>query len=212
MRRSRAELRSGPRLAAAAAAIVIIGAPAAAQDARPAVSEPNVKASLNLGHAQVTGHRASGFAWYAEGAFTLPVGRLFGVQLEGMMGTLDGRYFRGAAAHAFWRDPDLALLGGTFQYQGMAGGDVLRFGGEAEYYRGRFTLAANVGYQTGDPNKSKTIRPGQGAYGLFDVRYYAWDDLMLRAGGGFAPLRKGRYEGSSGSAPSISPVSRPRPV
>lgn len=186
---------SAPCRAVLLATMIAVHDPAAAQDARPAVSEPNFKASLNLGHAQVTGDQASGFTWYAEGAFTLPIGRPFGVQLEGMVGSLDGRFFRGAAAHAFWRDPDLALLGGTFQYQGMAGGHVLRFGGEGEYYWGRFTFAAHAGYQTGNPNDSKTIRPGQGAYGLFDLRYYLWDDLMLRAGGGFAPLRKGKYEG-----------------
>jgi hypothetical protein len=112
-----------------------------------------------------------------------------------MMGSLGGRFFRGAAAHAFWRNPDFALLGGTFQYQALAGSDVLRFGGEGELYLGRFSLATNVGYQTGNPNSSKTIRPGKGAYGVLDLRYYPFDDLMLHAGGGFAPLRKREYEG-----------------
>lgn len=169
--------------------------PAAAQDSKPAVSEPNFKGGFHLGHAQVTGDNTDGFTWYAQGAFTLPLGKPFGLQVEGMLGSLGGKFYRGAAAHVFWRDPDLALLGAIFQYQALARSDVLRFGGEAEWYLGRFSLAGQAGYQGGNPNSSKTIRPGQGAFGLLDLRYYPLDNLMLHAGGGFAPLRKGRYEG-----------------
>jgi len=168
---------------------------ASAQESKPAVSEPNLKGGINLGHGQVTGDESSGFTWYGQGAFTMPLGRPFGLQIEGMAGSLDNRFFRGAAAHAFWRNPDLALLGATFQYQGLAGATVFRFGGEGEWYMGPFSLAGSAGYQSGDPNNSKTIRPGQGAYGLLDLRYYPFSDLMLHTGGGFAPLRKGRYEG-----------------
>jgi hypothetical protein len=185
-------------------------APAAAQESKPAVSEPNLKGGLHLGHAQVTGDTSNGFTWYGQGAFTLPIGKSFGVQVEGALGSLQGRFLRGAGVHAFWRDPDFALLGATFQYQGLAGATVLRTGGEAEWYAGRFTLAAQAGYQGGNPNDSKTIRPGQGAYGLLDLRYYPLDDLMLHVGGGFAPLRKGRYEGivrfGAEYQPSFSPI------
>ena len=188
-------LKSATNAGAVAVALFMSQGAATAQESKPAVSEPNFKAGINLGHGQVTGDQSNGFTWYGEGAFTLPIGKPFGLQLEGTLGSLDGRFFRGAAAHAFWRDPDLALLGGTFQYQGLSGGDVFRFGGEGELYLGRFSVAGQVGYQTGNPNASKTIRPGQGAYGLLDVRYYPLDNLMVRAGGGFAPLRKEKYEG-----------------
>ena len=184
--------------------------PAAAQDSKPAVSEPNFKGGLNIGHAELTGDNTRGFAWYAQGAFTLPIGKPFGVQLEGAIGSLDGKFLRGAAAHAFWRDPDLALLGATFQHQALAGGEVFRFGGEGEWYLGRFSLAGLAGYQGGNPNRSKTIRPGQGAYGLLDLRYYPLDNLMLHAGGGFAPLRKGTYQGivrfGAEYQPEFSPI------
>ncbi len=185
-------------------------APALAQESKPAVSEPNFKGGINLGHAQVTGDRSEGFTWYAQGAFTLPIGKSFGAQFEGTLGSLDGRFFRGAAAHAFWRDPDFALAGATFQYQGLAGASVLRFGGEGEWYLGRFSLAGQAGYQDGNPNNSKSIRPGQGAFGLLDLRYYPLDDLMLHVGGGFAPLRKSRYEGivrfGAEYQPDFSPI------
>ena len=138
------------------------------------------------------------------------MGKSFGVQVEGALGSLDGRFLRGAGVHAFWRDPDIALLGATFQYQGLAGATVLRVGGEAEWYVGRFTIAGQAGYQGGNPNDSKTIRPGQGAYGLLDLRYYPLDNLMLHVGGGFAPLRKGRYEGiirfGAEYQPDFSPI------
>lgn len=212
----KARIASGrvPAIAAAAAAWLLMAgvyqAPAVAQESKPAVSEPNFKGGINLGHGQVTGDESNGFTWYGQGAFTVPLGRPFGLQVEGMAGSLDGRFFRGAAAHAFWRDPDFALLGGTFQYQALAGSDVLRFGGEAEVYMGRYSLAGTAGYQTGNPNDSKTIRPGQGAYGLLDLRYYPLADLMLHAGGGFAPLRKGKYEGivrfGAEYQPDFSPV------
>jgi len=184
--------------------------PTAAQDSKPAVSEPNFKGGFNFGHAQVTGDNSDGFTWYGQGAFTVPIGKPFGVQLEGMVGSLNGKFFRGAAAHAFWRNPDLALLGGTFQYQALAGSDVLRVGGEGEWYLGRFSLAGQAGYQGGNPSSSKTIRPGQGAYGLLDLRYYPFDNLMLHSGAGFAPLRKGKYEGiirfGAEYQPDFSPI------
>ena len=183
---------------------------AAAQESKPAVSEPNLKGGFNIGHGQVTGDESNGFTWYGQGAFTMPLGRPFGLQLEGMAGSLDGRLFRGAAAHAFWRNPDLALLGGTFQYQGLAGSNVFRFGGEAEIYIGQLSLAATAGYQSGNPNASKSIRPGHGAYGLLDLRYYPFDSLMLHVGGGFAPLRKEKYEGvvrfGAEFQPEFSPI------
>lgn len=183
---------------------------ASAQVSKPAVSEPNLKGGINLGHGQVTGDVSNGFTWYGQGAFTMPLGRPFGLQIEGMAGSLDGRFFRGAAAHAFWRNPDLALFGATFQYQALAGANVFRFGGEAEWYMGPFSLAGSAGYQTGDPNKSKTIRPGQGAYGLLDLRYYPMSNLMLHVGGGFAPLRKEKYEGvirfGAEYQPDFSPI------
>lgn len=184
--------------------------PAAAQESKPAVSEPNLKGGIHLGHGQVTGDTSDGFTWYGQGAFTLPLGKSFGVQVEGALGSLEGRFLRGAGVHAFWRDPDIALLGATFQYQGLAGATVLRAGGEGEWYAGPFTIAAQAGYQGGNPNNSRTIRPGQGAYGLLDLRYYPLNDLMLHVGGGFAPLRKGRYEGivrfGAEYQPEFSPI------
>ena len=190
--------------------IIVAANQSAAQESKPAVSEPNLKGDFHLGHAQVTGDNTDGFTWYAQGAFTLPLGRPFGLQVEGMLGSLGGKFFRGAAAHAFWRDPDFALLGATFQYQALSGSDLFRAGGEGEWYLGRFSLAGQVGYQGGTPNSSKTIRPGQGAYGLLDLRYYPWDDIMLHAGGGFAPLRKGKYEGivrfGAEYQPDFSPI------
>ncbi len=184
--------------------------PAAAQEGKPAVSEPNLKGGIHFGHGQVTGDTSNGFTWYGQGAFTLPIGKSFGVQVEGALGQLQGRFLHGAGVHAFWRDPDIALLGATFQYQGLAGANVLRFGGEGEWYLGKFTLAGQVGYQGGNPNSSSTIRPGQGAYGLLDLRYYPLNDLMLHVGGGFAPLRKGRYEGivrfGAEYQPEFSPI------
>lgn len=101
----------------------------------------------------------------------------------------------GAGNHLFWRDPNLALLGGTFQYHNFGGNVLYRFGGEGELYLGRFTLTGHAGYQTGEPNKSASTCVGQGAYALSDLRVYPIDDLMLRIGGGIAPLRQGQYQG-----------------
>lgn len=168
----------------------------AAAESAPAVSEINGKISLQAGHAEVAGNKGDGFVHFGEVAFTFPLGRMFGAQVEGALGTTNGLFFGSTAGQFFWRDPSRALLGVTAQYATLSGAHLGRFGVTGEYYWRELTFTAHVGGQIGSDNKAATIRVGDGAFGRADVRWYPFENLMLLVGGGFEPLFKSNtYQG-----------------
>lgn len=120
---------------------------------------------------------AGGDTWTGGGAkVSLPVGSLFGVQLEGGVGQDD---YYGVGGHLFWRDPDVGLLGVIGSYETLDHVDMARVGLEAEKYLGNVTLAGKLGYQSGDVN--------DGWLASADVSYYVTPDLALRGGVEYDP-------------------------
>lgn len=110
----------------------------------------------------------------AKGAF--PVGDMLGVQIEGAFGNDD---YYGGAAHVFWRDPAVALVGAFASAESFIGVELYRVGVEAELYLGDFTLSARGGWQE--------VGGDHGGFGRADVTWYPIPTLALRAGGEGTP-------------------------
>ncbi|WP_306117693.1 MULTISPECIES: hypothetical protein [unclassified Roseitalea] len=148
---------------------------------RAAVSSPNGK--LELGYGWNRFEFAPGVPGFDEaethnlqaiGSFSMPVGRQFGVQVDaGIAGSIAGTSLSdpaltgfsvkprqrayGIGAHAFWRDPDLGLVGAYGHFVRLeqdfsSGGatdrinaDVFRLGVAGEYYQDSVSLEGFVG-------------------------------------------------------------------
>lgn len=110
-------------------------------------------------------------------AFTIPVGRQNGFQLDLHGGSLDGDGYGTAAGHLFWRDPNVGLLGfyGSFtRWNRYGGADVTQLSGEFEGYFGRWTLQGIAGVEfgnwvvasPGDITRSTSITPVPSVVGV----------------------------------------------
>jgi len=120
------------------------------------------------------------------GSVSIPVGQQFGLQFDGGVATANdfGTGF-GAAVHAFWRNPDTALLGfygDVVRYDTDFGPDVTtyRYGAEAELYLDRFTVEGFVGGDTVDAGSFDDTFFSAEAMAAF----YITDDLRIHAGVG----------------------------
>ena len=160
-------------LAGVLAGTLALGAgSAAAQDSKPAVSELNGKLNIAGGGVETLS------VYFIEGSVTAPLGHSFGLQVDGLGGLHDGDGMGGGAAHLFWRDPALGLVGlygsGFANTAGVnyTAGNV---GIEAALYVGRFTVEGLVGGQFVDELDSDV-------FGLATVAYYPIDDLRLHGG------------------------------
>jgi hypothetical protein len=128
-------------------------------------------------------------AYGAFGAFALPLGQSFGLQIDGMVGNADDDLFYGVASHLFWRDPSVGLLGFYASYakwdssstieadtgpegavQDITGGEVGKVGLEAEAYLGRISLEGMLAYQFGDE---------EGVAGKGTIAFYPTDDVRF---------------------------------
>jgi hypothetical protein len=93
----------------------------------------------------------------------------FGAQLDGNVGSFDGRAYGTVGGHLFWRDPRQALVGlyvdQTYLDQ-LGGVRVGHVAAEGEYYWQRFTLQGIVGVEYGNSVSSSTtattVGPGGG--------------------------------------------------
>ncbi|WP_293239321.1 hypothetical protein [Paludibacterium sp.] len=144
-----------------------------AQAAGPAVSNPAGKVSLQGG--DLNGKDASS----ADGALTLPIGQLFGLQVDASSGRFLDRSYRGLGGHAFWRDPDQGLAGITSAYQKLGDQGNRRNGAEGELYLDRYTVILRAGEQTGDGP--------HGAYEGVGLRWYLTQNLSLNLGFDHSP-------------------------
>ena len=127
--------------AAAFALSAFFAAPLLAQ----AVSAPNGEFSLESGVAGGPG-RSSALG-VAQGSIAVPIGHLFGAQLDGMTSTAQNAWSGGGALHAFWRDPWVGMAGPVVSMAGSGNGRFSSYGGEAELYAGMFTVGLRGGYQ-----------------------------------------------------------------
>lgn len=102
-------------------------------------------------------------------SLSLPLGCLFGAQIDLGAGDLDGDGFIGAGGHLFMRDPSSYLLGVQAQYVNLSGEDIFRVGPEAELYLGDITLSAMAGFEdVEDFNTDDVVAQVEAAYYLSD--------------------------------------------
>lgn len=153
-------------------ALALVATQAGAEERLPAVSAPNAKVSAGGGTlSQVP-------VYYLEGSVALPVLEQYGLQVDGMTGTVDGDGFVGGAGHVFWRDPSIALAGIYGSGFASAAGSNYTLGNiglEGALYLGQFSVEATVGGQFGDSVDTD-------AFGSAQLAFYPYDDLRLYGG------------------------------
>jgi len=154
-----------------------------AQDAarqQPAVSGLNGKLSLEGGAIGNDGAGSSALG-IAQGSISAPLGHSFGLQVDGAGASAYNTFLGGGAAHLFWRDPQIGLVGPVVALMGSRGATLGWYGGEAEFYKGMFTLRALAGYQSASSPFGSVPNGGfwQGRLTMYPI-----DDLALSVGGG----------------------------
>ncbi len=143
------------------------------QSGLPAVSELNGKIAIGGGLLEETG---SGFV---QGAITFPLTFSTGFQIDGLAGVGNDGGYVGGAAHLFWRDPSIGLLGvyGSVTSVDLGNNDYTHLTGalEAAAYFGPISLEAVAGIEGGD-------NLNQRFFTIANLAYYPTDDLRLFAG------------------------------
>jgi len=118
-----------------------------------------------------------------DGSLSIPLGQLFGFQVDGMAASLDGNFIGGAAGHLFWREPTIGLLGlyGSWVTRDDSGVDTWRIGVEGEYYSGPISVEAIVGYEDADV-PAFVLLDDENIFAYADAAYYATPDLRFSVG------------------------------
>jgi hypothetical protein len=117
-----------------------------------------------------------GMRFHGVASLSLPLGCLFGAQIDLGAGDLDGDGFVGAGGHLFMRDPSSYLLGVHGQYIDLSGEDIFRFGPEAELYLDSVTLSAMVGFEDVDDFNTDDV------VAQVEAAYYINDNFKLYGG------------------------------
>ncbi len=136
----------------------------------PAVSAPNGKAAIRGGAQDGDG------GVYGDVAYTMPLGHSFGLQLDGVLGYFgktDDGVARGAA-HLFWRDPGIGLLGVYGSATSVDSSEFHQIGVEAQAYLGRLSLEGKLGAEEADLD--------DGSFWTATAAYYFTDNLRVWAG------------------------------
>jgi hypothetical protein len=118
----------------------------------------------------------NGARFQGVASLSLPLGCLFGAQVDVGAGDLDGDGFFGVGGHLFMRDPSSYLLGIHAQYIDLSGDDIFRIGPEAELYLGDITVSAMAGFE--DAKKFDT----DDIVAQFEAAYYINDNFKLYGG------------------------------
>jgi hypothetical protein len=172
-----------------AAIVLIVTADAATAQTNCAVSEINGKVSNSGGN--INSEASDVF----NASISLPVTRHFGFQADALYSRIDKDDYFGGAAHLFWRDPQIGLLGltGGYIYQDRA--STYQIGFEGAYYFHRITFGFFAG--VGAINSQYNVTPLTAAFpipdtafidpnpvdflGKLSVDYYPVDDLRVGA-------------------------------
>jgi hypothetical protein len=139
------------------------------------------------------GENGSNGFYGAVGSLSIPLAQQWGLQLDGDLGSDSGIGFHGGAAHLFWRDPSIALLGAYVSYSrdngfndavlGNISENTARFAAEGEYYLNRWTLRGLAGVETVRINSGVPLPSVPNRF--FDeisADYYVTDNFRLAAG------------------------------
>ncbi len=163
-------------LAVSLVALVASSSAFASGSGLPAVSAPNGKFAVRGGTQDGDG------SVYADLAYTVPFGHAFGIQIDGIFGYFGGTndgVARGAA-HFFWRDPQIGLLGAYGSSTTIDSNNYFQIGVEAQVYLGRISLEGKAGLDDLDSD--------DGFFGSATIAYYFTDDLR-----GWAGVRHSEY-------------------
>lgn len=155
----------------------------------PAVSAPNMKFEAFGGWGDAANSGGGGIYGIA-GAYSMPLGERYGLQIDGLVGSWAGHTFYGTAGHLFWRDPAVGLAGvyGAFKHVDTPTGSNLgQIAFEGEYYMPQATVRGKIGWEGLDlPSR---------VFGKLDLDWYATPDLALSIGyrytGGVSALALG---------------------
>lgn len=154
----------------------LMGSTALAADIEPgcvqAVSGINGKLEAAGGYIE---DLDEGERFHGVGTLSLPLGCLFGAQLDIGGGDLDGTEFYGVGGHVFMRDPESYLIGIHAQYIDLDGFDIFRIGPEAEFYFGSFTLSAFAGLEDAESLDDDVIAD-------IEAAYYITEDFKVSGG------------------------------
>jgi hypothetical protein len=143
----------------------------------------------------------------ANGSLSVPLAQQWGLQIDGGVGSAQGIGETAGAAHLFWRDPSIGLLGAYGSYSHRNGFDTLtlghisansaRFAAEGEFYLSRWTLSGLVGVETVSINSAVLAFSVPNRF--FDdvsVSYYVTDNFKLSIGHLYTLRRNGLTLGS----------------
>ena len=143
----------------------------------PAVSAINGKIELSAGWADIDPIDPTA-VFHGGASLSVPLGDRFGLQADIAALSEFGDTYRGAALHAFTRNPESYLLGVTGGF-GSANAATFSFiGPEAEFYADRVSIEAYAGYMNLDVAGVQSSQ----FFGFGDVAYYADDNLRLSVG------------------------------
>ncbi|MEM8973262.1 MAG: hypothetical protein AAGD43_14475 [Pseudomonadota bacterium] len=156
------------------------GEPEPISQTRPAVDGVNAKLSFESGPTF-----GGGEVYGASGSATIPLGHQFGLQLDGVVGTVDGNAIDGVrvyagAAHLFWRDPSKGLIGAyasAIHADVFDGLNVHRGGVEGAIYSGRLTVEGIIGIFHADFGDTEFFADAE-------LGYYPDDNFRLSIGYG----------------------------
>ena len=127
--------------------------PAPPPAAAPAVDAPNAK--LEGFGGTIANRSLSG----GLGAYTFPLSRDYGMQIDGGVGSLDSSAWATIGGHLFWRNPPQAMYGiyGSFtQWDRFGGVNAAHAAAEGEWYFGRYTLQGIAGVEFGNSVSNST--------------------------------------------------------
>ena len=153
-----------------------LGSAAAVAQQLPAVSAVNGKAAFDAG---VLSLPSVAFVGRAAGTITLPVGDRFGIQADASVAFASG-LTGSAALHAFTRDPQSYLIGGTLGVVRTPGSLVVAAGPEAELYFDRWTIEAWAGASVALPSGGGATRYAPMA--MASLGYYLTDNARVTFG------------------------------
>jgi hypothetical protein len=144
----------------------------------PAVSGINGKWELD------PGILTSSAGVRAAGSVSIPLGKSFGLQLDGQ-GLLNGNGLTyGGAVHAFTRNPSSYLAGITAGFVRAPGATLGAVGFEGELYLNEFSIEGWAGV-AGLDYVNPALLDKTGVFAIGDVAYYATPDWRMSLGGSY---------------------------
>ena len=139
------------------------------------------------------GENGSNGFYGTSGSLSVPLAQQWGLQLDGNLGSDSGIGYYSGAAHLFWRDPSIGLLGAYVSYSRNNGIDsavlghisenTARYAAEGEYYLDRWSFGGLVGAETVRINSGVPLPSVPNRF--FDdvwASYYVTDNFELYAG------------------------------